>query len=110
MLRLITCAVLCCVIGLITQSAHAAEPLAVIETTFERAQQILVDDPVTAVVLPIFFAAVAVEAIWSKVTDRGLYHARDASVSFLMLLASVLIEVIPKFLIVAAMVATAQAA
>ncbi len=75
-----------------------------LETTLEMAQQILVEDPVTAVVLPIFFAAVAVEAIWSKMTDRGLYNARDAGVSFLMLLASIVIELVPKLLIVAAMI------
>ncbi|MFK7898204.1 MAG: sterol desaturase family protein [Myxococcota bacterium] len=72
--------------------------------TLEAAQRILVEDPVTKVVLPIFFAAVAIEATWSRLTDRRLYNARDAGVSFLMLLASIVIEVIPKLLIVGAMV------
>lgn len=70
----------------------------------EKAQQILLDDPVTGIVLPVFFAAVAAEAIWSKMAGRGLYHARDSAVSFSMLLASIVIELVPKLLIVAAMI------
>lgn len=56
-----------------------------VETTLEKAQQTLIADPITAVVLSIFFTAVAIEAVWSKMTDRGLYLARDAGVSFLMI-------------------------
>lgn len=70
----------------------------------EAAFQAFQEDNLAHFVVPIFFLAVLVEAIWSRRTQRGLYHGRDFIASQVMLLGSVLIEIIPKTLIIAAMI------
>jgi sterol desaturase/sphingolipid hydroxylase (fatty acid hydroxylase superfamily) len=71
---------------------------------FEIATEMMRQDTLVQVVLPIFFLAVVVEALWARWTARELYHARDTGVSLLMLLASILIEVLPKIVWVALMI------
>jgi sterol desaturase/sphingolipid hydroxylase (fatty acid hydroxylase superfamily) len=70
----------------------------------EDAIRILEQDTLVQWVLPIFFAAMAIEAFWSWRSQRHLYDAEDSGASLVMLLASVLIEVLPKILIVALMI------
>lgn len=67
------------------------------------AQQVFAQDTLIQWVVPIFLAAVVVEVIWSRLRQPGLYEARDTGVSLLMLLASVLIEIVPKIGILALM-------
>lgn len=69
----------------------------------ETALQTLLDDKLIQYVLPIFFLAIVVEAVWSARAKRGLYHGRDFFASQCMLIGSVLIEVVPKTLLVAVM-------
>lgn len=69
----------------------------------ETAFQTLLDDKLIQYVLPIFFLAVFVEAIWSARSNRGLYEGRDFVASQCMLAASVLIEVVPKTLLIVVM-------
>jgi len=71
-----------------------------IETAIDYVQ----NDQVSQIVVPIFLFAVLVEAIWSRMTDRELYHGRDFLVSQAMLLGSVLIEIIPKTLLIAVLI------
>ena len=73
--------------------------------TVETAIQILLDDQLTKIVLPIFFVAVAVEAIWSARTARSLYLGRDTATSMVMLLASLVVEILPKLGLVVLMIA-----
>ncbi|MEZ7979689.1 MAG: sterol desaturase family protein [Myxococcota bacterium] len=60
-------------------------------------------DNLVQFVVPIFLTAVVIEAIWSRWGERGLYHGRDFAASMFMLLGSVLIEIVPKILAIAAM-------
>lgn len=69
----------------------------------EAAIGIMQQDRLSAIVLPIFFLAVAIEAFWAHRTARELYRARDTAVSLLMLLASIVIEILPKILWIALM-------
>jgi sterol desaturase/sphingolipid hydroxylase (fatty acid hydroxylase superfamily) len=72
--------------------------------TLEAAIQILQEDKLTQIVLPIFLGATVIEAVWSKWTQRGLYVGRDAGVSMVMLLLSIVVEIVPKVGIVALMI------
>lgn len=65
--------------------------------------RILSEDPLKFV-LVIFFAAVAIEAIWSRLGNRGLYDGRDTLSSLAMLFASAIIEVLPKVALVVLMI------
>ena len=69
----------------------------------ETALQTLLDDELIQYVLPIFFLAIVVEAVWSARGKRGLYHGRDFLASQCMLIGSVLIEIVPKTLLIALM-------
>ena len=69
----------------------------------ENAIETIQNDKVAQIAIPIFLGAVVVEAIWSHVTERGLYHGRDFLASQVMLLGSVLVEIVPKTLFIAAM-------
>ena len=69
----------------------------------ETAFQAQLDDKLILFVLPIFFLAVLIEAIWSARSKRGLYRGRDFLTSQCMLLGSILIEVVPKTLLIALM-------
>jgi sterol desaturase/sphingolipid hydroxylase (fatty acid hydroxylase superfamily) len=70
----------------------------------DAAFEILTQDPLTEFVFPIFFAAVAIEALWSYLGNRGLYRARDSFASFAMLLSSIVVEILPKIALVALMI------
>ena len=72
-------------------------------SNLEMAIQAFQDDNLVKFVVPIFFAAVVVEAIWSRMGKRGLYDGRDFIASMFMLLGSVLIEIVPKVLVIALM-------
>ena len=48
--------------------------------------------------------AVLLEAIWSQVTQRNLFAPRDTGVSLAMLVASGVVEIVPRFADVAAMI------
>lgn len=69
----------------------------------QTAYQTLLDDTLIQYVMPIFFLAILVEAIWSARARRRLYDGRDFFASQCMLVGSVLIEIVPKVLLVAAM-------
>ena len=69
----------------------------------DNAFQTLLDDKLIQYVLPVFFAAVVIEAMWSAWTKRGLYEGRDFAASQCMLLGSIVIEVVPKTLLIAVM-------
>ena len=66
--------------------------------------QQLNQDPLSVIALPIFVIAIALEALWSWRQREGWYLARDTGVSLLMLLASVLVEIVPRSLAIALMV------
>lgn len=66
--------------------------------------QQLNQDPLSVIALPIFVIAIALEALWSWRQREGWYLARDTGVSLLMLLASVLVEIVPRALAIALMV------
>ena len=70
----------------------------------EAAIEILAQDPLSKIVLPIFFAAVGIEALWSRLGNRGLYKARDSFASIVMLIASGVVEILPKIALVALMI------
>lgn len=69
----------------------------------EHAFQIFLGDDLIQFVLPFFFLGVVVEAIWSARAERGLYRGRDFLTSQCMLLGSVLIEIVPKTLLIVLM-------
>ncbi len=54
------------------------------------------NDPFTAVALPIFALAVAVEAVWSANRNLALYDGKDFLVSMSMLLLSAIVDLLPK--------------
>ncbi len=66
--------------------------------------QQLNQDPLSLIALPIYVIAIALEALWSWRQREGWYLARDTGVSLLMLLASVLVETVPRALAIALMV------
>ena len=70
----------------------------------DPAHELIPADTLTAWVLPVMFAILVVEALWSWRTQRGLYEARDFGVSVAMLLGSFLIEIVPKIVIVGWMI------
>lgn len=72
--------------------------------SIEAAIEVMRQDTLIQVVLPIFFVAVVVEAAWAHWSSRALYRARDTGVSMLMLLGSIVIEVLPKLGLIALMI------
>lgn len=58
--------------------------------------QQLNQDPLSVIALPIFVSAIVLEALWSWRQRKGWYLGRDTGVSMLMLLASVLVEIVPR--------------
>jgi sterol desaturase/sphingolipid hydroxylase (fatty acid hydroxylase superfamily) len=71
---------------------------------FNAATQLFVQDDLIAYVVPLFVAALVVEAIWSRVRDQGLYHLPDTGSSLLMLAASATFEVVPKVALIGVMI------
>lgn len=55
-------------------------------------------------VLPLFFVAIALEALWSYRKSLGWYRPRDTLASLAMLLASAIVEFLPKLLALVLMV------
>lgn len=71
--------------------------------SLEHAFRTIQDDRLIQFVLPIFFAAVVVAAIWSWRTARAVYRRADFVASMWMLFGSIVIEIAPKTLLVALM-------
>jgi len=71
---------------------------------FNAATQLFVQDDLIAYVVPLFVAALVVEAIWSRVRGQGLYHLPDTGSSLLMLAASATFEVVPKVALIGVMI------
>jgi sterol desaturase/sphingolipid hydroxylase (fatty acid hydroxylase superfamily) len=72
--------------------------------SIESALRIMQEDKLVQIVVPIFLIAVILEALWSRWTERNLYLARDTAVSLSMLIASAVVELVPKLGCVALMV------
>ncbi|MEZ4289680.1 MAG: sterol desaturase family protein [Myxococcota bacterium] len=70
----------------------------------EEAIRVIRQDTLIQYVLPIFFAAMAIEALWSRRARPGTYEARDTIASMWMLVASVVIELVPKTLLVGVLI------
>jgi sterol desaturase/sphingolipid hydroxylase (fatty acid hydroxylase superfamily) len=64
----------------------------------------ILNDDLSVFAVPLFLVAVLVEAIWSRLTERKLYKLEDTVVSLLMLVASGVVEVLPRLAAVAAIV------
>ena len=56
----------------------------------------ILNDELTLIALPIFLVAIIVEAVWSYRKSMGLYRTRDTLASLSMLLASAVVELLPK--------------
>jgi sterol desaturase/sphingolipid hydroxylase (fatty acid hydroxylase superfamily) len=65
-------------------------------------QEVLRDDP-SLYAIPFFLIAIALEALWSRRHDYGWYRGRDTFVSLCMLVASALVELLPRLLAVTLM-------
>ena len=66
-----------------------------------QAFQAIQDDRLIQFVLPLFFVAIVVEAVWARWGERDLYERRDFVASMWMLFGSVVIEIVPKTFLVA---------
>lgn len=66
-------------------------------------QRVLEDD-LSVFALPVFLLAVLLEAVWSRFRHRNLYKLQDTLASLSMLLASGVVEVVPRIAAVAAMI------
>ena len=56
----------------------------------------ILNDELTLIALPIFLIAILVEAVWSYRKSMGLYRTKDTLASLSMLLASAVVELLPK--------------
>lgn len=63
----------------------------------------LLADRLTLIALPLFAIAIALEALHSRRAGLGRYDLPDTLASFAMLIASAIVDVIPKLLAIAAM-------
>jgi sterol desaturase/sphingolipid hydroxylase (fatty acid hydroxylase superfamily) len=68
--------------------------------TFQR----VLSDDLSVYALPIFALAVLLEAAWSRFSHRHLYRAKDTLVSIAMLVASAVVEIVPRVAAVALMI------
>ena len=66
-------------------------------------QQILKDD-LSLFAIPLYLAAIALEAVWSRRHALGWYRARDTFVSLSMLVAAGLVELLPRLAAVLLMI------
>ena len=66
--------------------------------------QRVVEDDLSVFALPVFLLAILLEAFWSRRTDRHLYRLRDTLASLSMLVASGVVEVVPRIAAVALMI------
>ena len=64
--------------------------------TFSEALVQIGNDPLTAVVLPLFVLAIVIEAWFSHWRSLGLYQGKDFLVSLSMLMLASLVDVVPK--------------
>jgi sterol desaturase/sphingolipid hydroxylase (fatty acid hydroxylase superfamily) len=62
-------------------------------------QEVLQDD-LSLYAMPVFLAAIVLEALWSRNHHYGWYRGRDTFVSLSMLVASALVELLPRLLAV----------
>lgn len=62
-------------------------------------QEVLQDD-LSLFAMPAFLVAILLEAFWSHRQGRGWYRGRDTFVSLSMLVASTLVELLPRLLAV----------
>jgi len=56
----------------------------------------ILNDELTLIALPIFLVAIILEAVWSYRKTMGLYRTRDTLASLSMLVASAIVELLPK--------------
>lgn len=70
----------------------------------EAAQRIIGEDTLSLWVMPVLLILVIAEAVWSWRRQRDVYETSDTVNSMTMLVASILIELVPKVVIVAIMV------
>jgi sterol desaturase/sphingolipid hydroxylase (fatty acid hydroxylase superfamily) len=61
-------------------------------------------DDLSLIALPLYFLAIAVEALWSKKKHLGLYRASDTVASLSMMVFSVLVEFLPRLVAIAIMI------
>jgi len=64
----------------------------------------VVEDDLSVFALPVFVLAVLLEALWSQLSHRNLYQLKDTLVSLTMLVASGVVEIIPRLAAVAAII------
>ena len=62
------------------------------------------EDDLSLFAVPVFIVAVLFEALWSRGTGRRLYGVQDSLVSLSMLVASAVVEILPRLLAVALMI------
>lgn len=60
----------------------------------------LLDDPLLAWMLPTYIAALCLSAGYSAMRQRGWYQGADSAVSLVMLIASAVVDVLPKLALV----------
>ena len=65
-------------------------------------QEVLQDD-LSLYAMPLFLAAMLLEALWSRWRGRGWYRGRDTFVSLSVLLVSALVELLPRLLAIGLM-------
>jgi len=68
------------------------------------AMQRLLNDDLSVFAVPVFLLAVLLEAFWARLTGRQLFKLQDTLVSLCMLLASAVVEVIPRVAALIAMI------
>lgn len=62
------------------------------------------EDDLSVFAVPVFLLAVVVEALWARQMGRRLYGLKDSFVSLSMLVASALVEILPRLAAVALMI------
>ena len=69
----------------------------------QNAIQLFEQDDLIVWVLPLFLAGIVAELLWSWRHRRRVYEAHDSAASLLMLVAAVVIEIVPKVLLIGLM-------
>ena len=66
--------------------------------------QEFIQDDLTFVALPFFFAAIALEAYWSRKNSLGWYRGSDTAASLSMMVFAAVAEFVPRLVAIAIMV------
>ena len=64
----------------------------------------ILEDDLSTFAMPLYLLAIALEAAWSWRSGRGWYRGRDTFVSLCMLVASLLVELLPRLVAVLLMI------